>query len=317
MNSYNVNSDKIFNIKERVNMNNIKSKYIMKKIFENLKKNKELFIINHNKEIQKRLDINIDDFKNYSNIEIEIIPFKNVHGKFIDLNEEERPYYHIYFDDNKNEVKTTYLYEDNVSKIRVSVDYQIDSFYGLFYRCCIIESVNFKKFYRNNIKNMCSMFHRCKFLKEINLSNFNTDNVTNMGYMFHKCQSLEKLDLSNFNTSKVTDMPHMFSRCISLKELNAINFNTDSVTNMCFMFHRCYSLKELYINNFNTKNVKNMYKMFYRCQSLKELNLSKFNFSNIKYIDSIFGGCSYELKKRIDEHLKNLNEKEFNNLYPY
>ena len=194
-----MNSDKIFNSKEgkcignnlKVNTKNIKNKYIIKKIFGNLKKNKALFIINHNKEIQKRLDINIEDFKNYSNIELEIIPFKNQHGKFIDLNKEESSYYHIYFNDNKNEIKTTNLYEDNISKIRVSVDYRTDSFYGLFYYCDIIESVNFKKFYRNNIKTMHSMFHRCRFVKEINLSNCITENVTDMGYMFHKCQSLE------------------------------------------------------------------------------------------------------------------------------
>jgi len=101
MNSCNVNSDKIFNSKEgkcignnlKVNAKNIKSKYILNKIFGNLKKNKALFIINHNKEIQKRLDINIEDFKNYSNIELEIIPFKNQHGKFIDLNKEKSSYY--------------------------------------------------------------------------------------------------------------------------------------------------------------------------------------------------------------------------------
>ena len=61
----------------------VKSNFILKKIFGNLKKKRFLNIIRYNKEIQKRLDVNINDFKNEcSKIELEIIPIENNFGYF-------------------------------------------------------------------------------------------------------------------------------------------------------------------------------------------------------------------------------------------
>ena len=52
----------------------------MKTIFNNLNKKKSLEIIKYNKYNQQRLNININDYKRYSelysSIEIEIIPYK-------------------------------------------------------------------------------------------------------------------------------------------------------------------------------------------------------------------------------------------------
>ena len=61
-------------------------------------------------------------------------------------------HYYIYFNDNKdNEIKVTSIKEiDNVSKINIIIDYQITSFYQLFWCCKCVESINFKKFSRNN-----------------------------------------------------------------------------------------------------------------------------------------------------------------------
>ena len=70
------------------------------------------------------------------------------------------------------------------------------SFEDLFDSCGCIESIYFKKFYRNNINNMRFMFLGCLLLKEINLSNFKTNNVTNMGDMFSRCSSLKRLNVS-------------------------------------------------------------------------------------------------------------------------
>ena len=69
-----------------------------------------------------------------------------------------------------------------------------------------MNSIFFKKFYRNNITDMSYMFYECSSLKELNLSNFNTNNVTNMCHMFFGCSILKELNLSNFNTNKVTNM---------------------------------------------------------------------------------------------------------------
>ena len=99
---------------------------------------------------------------------------------------ENKIYYHIYFNDNKKEIKRNYLDgNDNVSKIKIIIDYQVKSFEQLFYYCKCIEYIYFKKFYRNNIFDMEGMFYECSSLKELNLSNFNTNNVTDMGRMFN------------------------------------------------------------------------------------------------------------------------------------
>ena len=55
-------------------LNNIKSKYIIVKIFENVQTNIFLNLIRYNKTFQKRLNKNIDDYKDYAKIEIEIFP---------------------------------------------------------------------------------------------------------------------------------------------------------------------------------------------------------------------------------------------------
>ena len=173
---------------------------------------KSLETIRYNKSIQKRINININHYKAYSetktSIELEIIPMKGEYGKFINIKEEDKKYFHIYFNDNKKEeIENTSLYKgDNVSKISIIIDYQIKSFSELFAYCECIESIEFKKFYRNNITDMRSMFSGCSSLKELNINNFNTKKVNNMSYMFSGCSSLKKLNPSNFNTNKVIVM---------------------------------------------------------------------------------------------------------------
>ena len=71
--------------------------------------------------------------------------------------------------------------EDKVTRIKIIIDYQVKSFKELFIDCRCIESINFKKFYRNN---MSGMFSWCSSVKELNLTNFNTDNVSDMSLMF-------------------------------------------------------------------------------------------------------------------------------------
>ena len=103
--------------------------------------------------MQKILNINLNDYKEiHAKIDIEIIPAKNNYGKFINVKKEDELFYHIYFNNNTKEVKRNYFTKkDNVSKIKIIIDYQVESFWNLFYQCYCIESINFKKFYRNNI----------------------------------------------------------------------------------------------------------------------------------------------------------------------
>ena len=275
---------------------NLKSDFFLQKLFYNLLKKKSLDIIKYNNKIKERINISIKDYKEYSeiysSIEIEIKPVNNKYGEFINMKENEK-YFHIYFNDNKEEIKRNYLNKnDDASELKIIIDYQVKSFKYLFNGCKCIEYIYFKKFYRNNINNMEGMFHGCSSLKELILSNFNTNNVTNMGYMFSGCSSLKELNLSNFNTNNVTNMSDMFRECSSLKELNLSNFYTNNVTDMGNMFRECSSLKELNLYNFNTDNVTYMRHMFSGCSSLKELNISNFKTNILTHIGYMFAGCS-------------------------
>ena len=135
-------------VQSNTDFNNIKSTYIFKKIFNNLHKKKILDLIKYNKKIQKRLNITINENKNYNElIEIEIIPVKNEISQFINIsNEKEENYYHIYFDDDTSEIKRNYLIEeDNFSTIKIMINNKITSFNELFKECNCIESIYFKK----------------------------------------------------------------------------------------------------------------------------------------------------------------------------
>ena len=86
-------------------LKNVKSHYIIKIIFEYMLERKYLEAIRYNKSIQKRIKININHYKVYSetktSIELDIMPMKGEYGKFININEKKKKYFHIYFNDNK------------------------------------------------------------------------------------------------------------------------------------------------------------------------------------------------------------------------
>ena len=87
---------------------NIKSRYILSKIYNNMTIKKKLKIVKYNKRMQNRMNLSIKDYKEYyEEIEIEIIPTKGKYGKFINIKEKDKLYYHIYFNDNKKEIKNT------------------------------------------------------------------------------------------------------------------------------------------------------------------------------------------------------------------
>ena len=321
------------------NLGKIKSRLVLKTIFNNLNKRISLKIIKYNKKTQKNIYYGIKNYKDYSEVELEIIPAKNKYGKFINIcNKDEHIYFHIYFNGFDDEIKRNYLNENEVvSKIKIIIDYEVRSFYQLFSYCKCIESIRFIRFERDNIKDMSHMFYDCNLLKKLDLSNFNTNKVTNMKYMFYGCSPLKELNLSNFKTNNVKIMGSMFERCSLLNKLNLTNFNTDNVTDMSYMFAGCSSLKELNIYKFNTSNVNNMSYMFYECTSLEELNISNFNIenvadmswmffkcislkelfiknfitNNVKSINYMFYGCSNELKTKIVAQYKDIRKEVF------
>ena len=270
------NNEKLKKIKSKVYIDDLKSKFILQKIFGNMKKPKSLEFMKYNKKIQKRLDLDFKFYKYYSqhfsSIEIELKIIDDSYGKFINITDIEKNSYHIYFNNSNEEIKRNYLKEnEKVKCIKIIINYQVLSFKELFADCKCISSISSKKFYRINITDMSYMCFNCSSLKELNLSNIKTD-VKDMSYMCYYCSSLKKINFSNFNSNNVRDMRSIFSECSSLTELNLTSFNTKNVTDMRNMFYECSSLKELNLSNFNTNNVTDIGYMFYNCSSLKDLN---------------------------------------------
>ena len=288
-------------------LQNIKSKFILQKIFNNLNRHNFLLIIKINNKLQKRLNIEINDYREYNDtyfpVEMEIKPFIFNYGKFINIPKNEESFYHIYF--NKKEEVKKYSIDKYVSKIRIKIDCKANSFHKLFENCDCIESINFKRFKDNNITDMSFMFSQCSLLKKLDLSNFNTKNVINMSHMFYGCSSLKELNLSNFNTNKVLYMNGMFNNCSSLKRLNLQNFNTDNVLYMSYMFCECLSLEELDISNFNTNKVITTYNMFCKCFNLKKLKILSFDITNNKDKEGMFA-YTRQISYKIEQNKINI-----------
>ena len=149
--------------KPNPNIENIKSRYILSKIIDNMPKKIKLEIVRYNKKIQNILNLSVNDYKEYyEGIEIEIIPVKGEYGKFIHIdNENDKLYYHIYFNDNKEEIKNKYKIkevdgvtkheyyideEDKITKIKIIIDYQVKSFKELFFWCFVFVLLILKNF---------------------------------------------------------------------------------------------------------------------------------------------------------------------------
>ena len=89
----------------------LKSKYILSKIYNNMTIKKKLKIVKYNKKIQNQINLDVKDYEECCEIELEIIPKKGKYGGFININENDKLYYHIYFNDNKEEIKNKYKIE--------------------------------------------------------------------------------------------------------------------------------------------------------------------------------------------------------------
>ena len=106
----------------------INSKYIILQIIENLSEKTLLKLIRHNKELQHDKNISLNDYKTFMNIEIELIPKDNLIGGEIFINYiNESSLFHIYFNDNQQEVKENYITKNknNIKKIKVILEKKI------------------------------------------------------------------------------------------------------------------------------------------------------------------------------------------------
>ena len=150
-------SKEIINFKNNSSLNNIKSDYIMKSIFNNLKIDKLLKLINHNKKLQKRINKDLDDYKKeymkqYLQIIIEANPSKYNKGKIININKINESYYHLYFNDCKNETKKKIIHKgEKISKIKIVIDKEIKTLSKLFQSIRCITKISFIRFNRKDL----------------------------------------------------------------------------------------------------------------------------------------------------------------------
>jgi len=274
----------------------IRSKYITNIIFDYLQLNLRLKIIKYTKKLQNLISIKKSDYKEYSQIIIDIIPVsdktileeKNIFINYISDDEKMKSNYHIYFDNSKKEKSRNYfLKKEKISKIKIYID--------------------------NNITSLQRLFLGCKNIQEINFINFNRKNITDMNSMFQGCSSLIKINFDKFKTNNVTDMNYMFYQCTSLNELNLSNFDTNNVINMQKMFFECRILRKIIFgDNFVITNVLKMGFMFYKCYSLSDIDISNFNFHKKVDMTKMFKECSKKLIKKVKEQNKNIKEEAFN-----
>ena len=124
-------------------------------------------IIKYNKNLQNKLDLSIQDYRDYGQIEIDLIPIPDykTESKFINLNKEENSYIHAdisYNDDIKTENRVTLPEsEKEIQKIKIKLEYEIKAFKGLFKGCECIKEIKIIKFRRKDILDMSEMFSDC------------------------------------------------------------------------------------------------------------------------------------------------------------
>ena len=85
-----MNSKNISKNEQKTEFKKLRNDFIFKKIIMFMKRNKSLNIMKYNKKLQKRLNININDYRECSEIEIELKLVDGEYGKFINIPDEEK-----------------------------------------------------------------------------------------------------------------------------------------------------------------------------------------------------------------------------------
>ena len=270
----------------------IKSSFVLKIIFGFLNEFKKLNIIKYNKKLQKRLNVNKNDYSTIITIKL----FENRKNEFCfeffdksDFCDEE---IYLYNKNNDKEVKNRSIKpNNNIKYIEIIFRRRHNSLAKLFSGYKYIRSVDIK----NSVGNLNSMFSYCKSLEEVNFINFNFEKVYDMTYLFSCCGSLKKVSFNkdcgknvNIKTSLVINSDvkfrvnkfelsyinadYMFDECTQLNEVWLDNtYDTYNNISMNYMFNEYTSLKKVILENFNVFAI-GMFCMFKNCSSLKELN---------------------------------------------
>ena len=146
-----IESESFFQKKNNL-IKKIQSKYIMKLIMDNLKVKMRLNLMKYNKNLQKKLDIKLKDYAEYSKIVIiEIVPSKVLQkAYFINFEPGEKDYIKIYFD-GKRRKENYIIKKDITSKIKIIIKSEFKKFDSLFYHCKCTQKITFVCFNRVDI----------------------------------------------------------------------------------------------------------------------------------------------------------------------
>ena len=97
---------------------NIRSKYILKQILDNLQIHITLNIIRYNKNLQNKLNIDINNYKDCLNIEIEIDVSPEHNGKYIELDDSFYKIEKIKCEENTENEKIKIIINHNIKSLR-------------------------------------------------------------------------------------------------------------------------------------------------------------------------------------------------------
>ena len=142
-------------------LENIKSSFILKVIFNVLTERKKLEILRYNKKFQNRIYLSIVDYKKYLQIEIDLILKDELNDYdiyYINKHFQNKPFVHIYFYYKEAERKILFITKnENITKIKVVVDKELKSFKSFFQNCSFIKEIIFNRFYKTDITDMSCM----------------------------------------------------------------------------------------------------------------------------------------------------------------
>ena len=112
---------------------NIRSNMIFKKIFYHLEERLLLKLVVHNKNYQRKLNKNLNDYKYFLATEIELIPEKDDQKMFININIFNANDIIIYLNNNKKDSSLDEIKKCcQIDKVRIKIRKNVDSFRAYF-----------------------------------------------------------------------------------------------------------------------------------------------------------------------------------------
>ena len=290
------------NDKNRTGLQKLNSKYILKQIFDNLKDIRAYEIFRYNKNIQQKLNIDINSYRELSQekspIIIEIIPVEDKHGTIFNYVSGNTGYFHMYFNDSNKEEDSNELGKEELEEEEEEEKEEKEEKEKDKGKEKEKEKEKVKEEKEDNVK-----------VKKIKLViDHEVDSFENL---FENCNCIESITFKRFTRINIQNMRSMFWQCSNLKEVNLDKFTTDNVTNFSWMFYRCSQLKRINMSHINIDNAESMVGMFWGCSSLEEINLPNFKDDNKINIKCMFSECSDDLQKKVKEQYEKIGIEAF------